>query len=491
MRSARGELGEVLHERGREVVPREHLERGGHHEGGRLRQPLEEREDARADVAPVQSGTARRGAREDVEVVGLGVGEPQRARDPGEDLARRARRPALLEPDVVLRGDVREDRDLLAAQTRCPASRPGGEADVLRPEPLATAAEERPELLLVHTPSLHAARRRILVPPVPASGPAAGLTTVVMTNNTDIAPIGLLTGKVVFITGASRGIGAAAARLFAAEGAAVVLAARSTDALERIVTEIRADGGVADAVTLDLADRASIRAAVDRVEELHGRLDGAFNNGAAIQQPGPLDTTSDEDIDEQFAVNFRAHWTAMTAEAALMRRNGGGAIVNTSSIGSRRANPALPAYGAMKRALNSITETAAVTWAPQGIRVNGITPGGTATEMIDAWEAATPGHHRAHQRGDPARPHGRAPRGRRGGRVAAQRPGLDGDRRDRAGRRRRRRLTSSGWGHSAGVRTPATCRTRSRTSSTSPLPSTSRTRPRSPYRLIRGTVWSA
>jgi NAD(P)-dependent dehydrogenase (short-subunit alcohol dehydrogenase family) len=112
--------------------------------------------------------------------------------------------------------------------------------------------------------------------------------------------------------------------------------------------------------------------------------------GAAIQQPGPLDTTSDEDIEQQFAVNFRAHWTAMTAEAQLMRR-GGGAIVNTSSIGSRRANPELPAYGAMKRALNSITETAAVTWGPRGIRVNGITPGGTATEMIDAWEAASPG----------------------------------------------------------------------------------------------------
>ncbi|WP_129662908.1 SDR family NAD(P)-dependent oxidoreductase [Phytoactinopolyspora endophytica] len=213
-----------------------------------------------------------------------------------------------------------------------------------------------------------------------------------MTNNIDIAPVGLLTGKVVFITGASRGIGAAAARLFAREGAAVVIAARNTDALEGIVTEIRADDGVADAVTMNLADRASIRAALGRVEEVHGRLDGAFNNGAAIQQqPGPIDTTSEEDIDEQFEVNFRAHWTAMTAEAALMRRNGGGVIVNTSSIGSRRANPALPAYGAMKRALNSITETAAVTWAPDGIRVNGITPGGTATEMIDAWEAATPG----------------------------------------------------------------------------------------------------
>jgi NAD(P)-dependent dehydrogenase (short-subunit alcohol dehydrogenase family) len=212
-----------------------------------------------------------------------------------------------------------------------------------------------------------------------------------MTDAIDSTPLGLLAGKVVFITGASRGIGAAAARLFAREGAAVVVASRSTDALDQIVADIRADRGIADAVALDLADRASIRAAVDRVDELHGRLDGAFNNGAAIQHPGPLDTTSDVDIEQQFAVNFRAHWTAMTAESALMRRGGGGAIVNTSSIGSRRANPRLPAYGAMKRALNSITETAAVTWADQGIRVNGITPGGTATEMIDAWEAATPG----------------------------------------------------------------------------------------------------
>jgi len=212
-----------------------------------------------------------------------------------------------------------------------------------------------------------------------------------MTHITQPTPIGLLTGKVVFITGASRGIGAAAARLFAAEGAAVVLAARGVEALDGIVTDIRADGGTADAVAMDLADGASIRAAIDRVEELHGRLDGAFNNGATIQQPGPLDATSDDDIDQQFAVNFRSHWTAMNAEAALMRRTGGGAIVNTSSIGSRRANPALPAYGAMKRALNSITETAAVTWARDGIRVNGITPGGTATEMIEAWEEATPG----------------------------------------------------------------------------------------------------
>jgi len=213
-----------------------------------------------------------------------------------------------------------------------------------------------------------------------------------MTNNNENMPVGLLTGKVIFITGASRGIGAAAGRLFAREGASVVLAARSIGALDALVREIRTQGGTADTVVMDLADRANVRAAIDRVEELHGRLDGAFNNGGVNQQEtGPLDTTSDADIDEQFAVNFRAHWVAMVAEAALMRKSGGGAIVNTSSIGSRRAVPPLPAYGAMKRALNSITETAAVTWAAEGIRVNGLMPGGTATEMMDEWERKTPG----------------------------------------------------------------------------------------------------
>lgn len=216
-----------------------------------------------------------------------------------------------------------------------------------------------------------------------------------MTTNTSTSTptsLGLLTGKVVLVTGASRGIGAAAARLFAREGAAVVLAARGLDALEVLVAEIRAGGGVADAVRLDLADRAAVRDAVTRVDELHGRLDGAFNNGAALQRTvGPVETVDDATLDEQYEVNFRAHWAAMTAEAELMRRGGGGSIVNTSSIGSRRANPVLPAYGAMKRALNSLTESAAVSWGPAGIRVNGITPGGTATEMIDAWVGQTPG----------------------------------------------------------------------------------------------------
>src|ERR1022692_1489645 len=105
-----------------------------------------------------------------VQMIGLGVGKPQRARDRGEDLARRARRPALLEPDVVLGGDVRQDRDLLAAQPRGPAPRPGGQAGVLRPEPLPPATKERAELLLVHAVSPPSSRPRTLVPSVPGSG---------------------------------------------------------------------------------------------------------------------------------------------------------------------------------------------------------------------------------------------------------------------------------------------------------------------------------
>src|ERR1035438_521976 len=172
---------------------------------------------------------------------------------------------------------------------------------------------------------------------------AARAHTAGMTNNIDSTPIGLLTGKVVFITGASRGIGAAAAALFAREGAAVVLAARSADALDQVVGKVRADGGVADAVTMDLADRASVRAAVDRVEMLHGRLDGAFNNGAAPQQGfGPVDTTTDTDIDEQYAVNFRSHWTAMTAQAALMRRGGGGRSSTPRASAAAARTPPFP-----------------------------------------------------------------------------------------------------------------------------------------------------
>jgi NAD(P)-dependent dehydrogenase (short-subunit alcohol dehydrogenase family) len=206
------------------------------------------------------------------------------------------------------------------------------------------------------------------------------------------ATTGLLADKVAFITGAGRGIGAAAARLFAAEGARVLLAARTEDQLKAVTEEVRAAGGTADYVVCDLADPASVRAAVDRAVDLYGRLDVAFNNGATIVPPGPMDQVLEADFDHVYAVNLKGPWVAMVAEVAAIRATAGtGAIVNNSSVGSLAGNPELPAYGAMKRAVNSLTESAAITYGPEGIRVNAIAPGVTLTEMIRAWEAESPG----------------------------------------------------------------------------------------------------
>ncbi|WP_406174291.1 SDR family NAD(P)-dependent oxidoreductase [Streptomyces canus] len=219
---------------------------------------------------------------------------------------------------------------------------------------------------------------------ITAEGRLVGMT------NTMITP--LLADKVAFVTGAGRGIGAAAARLFAREGARVLLAARTETQLKAVTEEIRAAGGTADYVLCDLADPTSVQAAVDRAVELYGRLDIAFNNGATSQQPGPMDQLSEADFDHVISVNLKGPWLAMNAEIAAIRATAGtGAIVNNSSVGSLMANPWLPAYGAAKRAVNSLTASAAATYGPEGIRVNAIAPGTTLTEMIDDWETKSPG----------------------------------------------------------------------------------------------------
>jgi NAD(P)-dependent dehydrogenase (short-subunit alcohol dehydrogenase family) len=202
----------------------------------------------------------------------------------------------------------------------------------------------------------------------------------------------LLNDKVAFVSGAGRGIGAAAARLFAREGAKVVLAARTEHELKAVAEEIRSAGGVADHVVCDLADPASVRAAVDRAVALHGRLDVAFNNGATIAPPAPVDQVTLDDFDRLYEVNLRGVWLSMVAQVAAIRATAGsGAIVNNSSVGSLMGNAELPAYGAMKRAVNSLTESAAITYGPENIRVNAIAPGNTGTEMMLAWEQESPG----------------------------------------------------------------------------------------------------
>jgi NAD(P)-dependent dehydrogenase (short-subunit alcohol dehydrogenase family) len=198
---------------------------------------------------------------------------------------------------------------------------------------------------------------------------------------------GMLSGKIALVTGASRGIGAAAARLFAQEGASVVLAARTESALKAVAADIPG----ASYVVADLGDVASIERMVATVVERHGRLDIAFNNAAALVPPHPVADFPEEDFDLVMRVNLKGVFYAVSAEVKAMITSGGGAIVNTSSVGSLIGNPALPAYGAAKRAVNSITESAAVTYAANGIRVNAIAPGLTITDMVEEWNQHDPG----------------------------------------------------------------------------------------------------
>ena len=197
----------------------------------------------------------------------------------------------------------------------------------------------------------------------------------------------MLSGKIALIIGASRGIGAAAARLFAREGATVVLAARTG----HVLTAVAADLPTASAVVTDVGDVASVERAVATVVDRYGRLDVAFNNAGVGVRPHPIVDFPEDDFDLVMRVNVKGAFFAMSAEVKAMIPNGGGAIVNTSSVGSLIGNPALPAYGAAKRAVNSLTASAAVTYAAAGIRVNAIAPGLTMTEMVEEWNRHDPG----------------------------------------------------------------------------------------------------
>ncbi|MBY9077377.1 SDR family oxidoreductase [Paenibacillus sp. HN-1] len=201
----------------------------------------------------------------------------------------------------------------------------------------------------------------------------------------------MLSNKVALVTGASRGIGAAAAKLFAEEGALVTLVARTEASLRSGVEEIIAKGGKADYIVADLADSASIERAVQTTVERHGRLDIAFNNAGVATPFLPMTEVKEEDFDLLQAVNYKGIWAAMKAEIkAMLDTSGTGAIVNNSSVGSFRGNPGLSVYGAAKRAVNSLTETAAIEFGPSGIRVNAIAPGTTMTEMIEELVAQVP-----------------------------------------------------------------------------------------------------
>ncbi|MFF4735234.1 SDR family NAD(P)-dependent oxidoreductase [Streptomyces sp. NPDC001262] len=195
---------------------------------------------------------------------------------------------------------------------------------------------------------------------------------------------GMLDGRVALITGASSGIGAAAARLFAAEGAAVVVTARRADRLQELVDGIRAAGGRALAAAGDVTVPQDAERAVAAAVETFGRLDAAFNNAGYATAGALLHEVDDADYARTMDVNVRGVWNCMRHQLPAMLASGvPGAVVNTSSVAGTVATGASAAYVAAKHAVIGLTKAAAAEYGARGIRVNALVVGNTMTEMME------------------------------------------------------------------------------------------------------------
>jgi NAD(P)-dependent dehydrogenase (short-subunit alcohol dehydrogenase family) len=193
--------------------------------------------------------------------------------------------------------------------------------------------------------------------------------------------MGELDGKVALVTGASRGIGEAAARQFAAEGVAVVLAARSADDIGRIAGEIGAAGGRAVAVTCDVSRHEDVKSAVDRAVAEFGGLDILVNNAAVIEPIGRLADTDPAAWAHAIDVNVGGVYHGMHAAIPAMQARGGGVVVNISSGAANMALEGWSQYCAAKSAVQALTRVAQHEYGAEGIRVVGLSPGTVATEM--------------------------------------------------------------------------------------------------------------
>ncbi|MDH0866740.1 SDR family oxidoreductase [Mitsuaria sp. GD03876] len=191
-----------------------------------------------------------------------------------------------------------------------------------------------------------------------------------------------LTGQVALITGASSGIGRAAATLFARAGAAVVVGARRRVELDTLVAEIEAAGGHAAALAGDVRDESYAQALVALARSRFGGLDIAFNNAGAFGHLGPTTEASLEAWREAVDVNLTGAFLGAKHQLPAMRERGGGALIFTSTfVGHTAGIPGTACYAASKAGLVGLAQALAVEVAADGIRVNALLPGGTDTPM--------------------------------------------------------------------------------------------------------------